>query len=338
MKIKSPIYHLVFWVFTYVFWVFVIGNHTLELTHAITVEFCLLIFIAGNFYFNTLYTIPYLLNKKKYFYFGLCFAGGVLLGAALRVPVSFMVNRDLFKADMTRFSYINVFWDSLVNILFWVVLIVGAKLVLERIRSQRYIEQIENEKAINELNFLRAQFNPHFLFNSINSIYAHIDKSNKQARNMLLVFSDMLRYQLYECNVEQIALSKEINYIKNYITLQKSRLDERIQVCFCADENTSNIQIAPLILITFIENAFKHIGFDENKQNHIEIKLHHDEWGLVFTINNTKCNSVHSMEGASGLGVANAKRRLELLYPGKHNLQIDEQENNYSVSLTLFDI
>lgn len=323
---------------TYIFWVFVIGNHTLELTHAITVEFCLLIFIAGNFYFNTLYTIPYLLNKKKYFLFGLCFISGVLLGAVLRVPISFMVNRDLFKADMSRFSYVNVFWDSLVNILFWVVLIVGAKLVLERIRSQRYIEQIENEKAINELNFLRAQFNPHFLFNSINSIYAHIDKSNKQARNMLLVFSDMLRYQLYECNAEKIALGKEINYIKNYITLQKSRLDERIQVCFCADEVNSNIQIAPLILITFIENAFKHIGFDENKENKIEMKLHHEQRDLVFTVNNTNYNSVNTLEGASGLGIANTKRRLELLYPGKHELQIDKQENNYAISLTLFDI
>jgi len=325
-------------VFTYIFWVFVIGDHTLKLTHAITVEFCLLIFIAGNFYFNTLYTIPYLLNKKKYLYFGLCFIGGILLGAILRVPVSFMVNRDLFKTDISRFNYMTVFWDSLVNILFWVVLIVGAKLVVERIRSQRYIEQIENEKAINELNFLRAQFNPHFLFNSINSIYAHIDKSNKQARNMLLVFSDMLRYQLYECNVEQIALDKEISYIKNYITLQKSRLDNRIQVCFCADVLNSNIQIAPLILITFIENAFKHIGFDESRENKIEMKLYTNEFGLVFTITNTKYNSVHSMEGSSGLGVANAKRRLELLYPDKHDLQIDEKENSYSVTLTLYNI
>lgn len=338
MKIKSPIYHLAFWVLTYLFWVFIIGDHTLKLSHAITVEFCLLIFIAGNYYFNTQFTIPYLLNKKRYFYFGLCFIGGVLLGAVLRVPVSYMVSRDLFKTDISKFNYVNVFWDSLINILFWVVLIVGAKLAIEKIRSQRYIEQIENEKAINELNFLRAQFNPHFLFNSINSIYAHIDKSNKQARNMLLVFSDMLRYQLYECNVEHIALDKEISYIKNYITLQKSRLDDRIQVYFCVDELNSNIQIAPLILITFIENAFKHIGFDENKENHISMKLHHDEWGLVFTISNTKDNNVSRLEGASGLGIANAKRRLELLYPGKHTLQIDDQENNYSVSLTLFDI
>ena len=155
---------------------------------------------------------------------------------------------------------------------------------------------------------------------------------------MLLVFSDMLRYQLYECNVEQIALSKEISYIRNYITLQKSRLDERIQVCFCADEINSNIQIAPLILITFIENAFKHIGFDENKENRIEMKLHHNEQGLVFTISNTNYNSVNTLEGASGLGIANVKRRLELLYPNRHKLLIDEQRNKYSVSLTLVDI
>ena len=216
--------------------------------------------------------------------------------------------------------------------------ILAGKMITEKIRSQLYIEQIEKEKAANELNFLRAQFNPHFLFNSINSIYGHIDKSNKTARNMLLVFSEMLRYQLYECNVEQIELDRELNYIRNYIALQKSRIDERITVSFCTCQLNGSMKVAPLLLITFIENAFKYVGFDERKENRIDIELKYESNDLVFRIVNTKDAFVNHSEAASGLGITNAKRRLELLYPHKHRLAIKDQDDNYEITLTLFDI
>src|ERR1700759_4824665 len=190
--LNKPISHVIFWLMAYLFWIFIFRNGTLVLTHAITIQFCYLIFIAGNYYFNWLYTVPRLLNNKKYVAFGLCFLLGVTVGAMLRVPVSYLVNTYLFKADISHFNTLKVFFDSFVNILFWIALILAARLIIEKIKSERYIEQIEKEKSDNELNFLRAQFNPHFLFNSINSIYAHIDKSNKDARGMLLVFSEML--------------------------------------------------------------------------------------------------------------------------------------------------
>lgn len=335
MKIPKITWHLLFWLLAYLFWVFIFRNGTLVLTHAITIQFCYLVFIAGNYYFNSAFTIPHLLNQKRHAAFGLCFLLGVLLGAMLRVPVSYLVIKNLFHADVTQFNSVKVFFDSFINILFWVVLIVGSKMIAERIRSQRYIEQIEKDKTANELNFLRAQFNPHFLFNSINSIYAHIDKTNKPAREMLLVFSEMLRYQLYECNVEQIELDREINYIRNYIALQKSRIDERIKVSFFTDEINGNIKIAPLILITFIENAFKYVGFNDGKENLIAIELGYYQDQLKFTIVNTRDAFVNSSDGSSGLGIANTKRRLELVYPGKHELIIDDQPNTYTVQLTL---
>lgn len=336
MKNRTVIYHLLFWLLAYLFWIFIFRNSTLVLTHAITIQFCYLIFIAGNYYYNSLYTVPLLLNKKKYPAFGFSFLAGIVVGALLRVPVSLLVSRYMFKVSTAQFNPYKVFFDSFVNILFWVVLILVTKLIAEKITSQRYIEQIEKEKADNELNFLRAQFNPHFLFNSINSIYAHIDKSNKSARDMLLVFSEMLRYQLYECNVEQIELDREINYISNYITLQKSRIDERIKVSFCTVGITGNIKVAPLILITFIENAFKYVGFNENKENSISISLDCTNSDLRFTIFNTKDSFINPTEKSSGLGIANVKRRLELLYPGRHFLEINERENNYSIALTIF--
>lgn len=308
------------------------------ITHAITIQFCYLVFIAANYYFNTLYTIPRLLNQKRYIAFGVFFIAAIVGTALIRVPVSLMVNRYLFKVPVTHFNYLVTFFNSFVNILFWVAIILAGKMVADKIRFQRYLEQVEKEKAANELNFLRAQFNPHFLFNSINSIYAHIDKANKPARNMLLVFSDMLRYQLYECNVEKIELSKEINYIKNYIAMQKTRLDERIIVSFCDGNIKDNMMLAPLILITFIENAFKYVGFNEYKKNLISINLEFTNGSLLFKILNTKDTFISRAENSSGLGIANVKRRLELLYPGKHELTIADTECTYEATLTIVEL
>ena len=155
---------------------------------------------------------------------------------------------------------------------------------------------------------------------------------------MLLVFSEMLRYQLYECNVEQIELGQEINYIRNYIALQKSRMDERIQVSFCVAEANGSVLVPPLILITFIENAFKYVGFNETRGNKIEIHLKHYDNVLEFSVFNTKDSFIDHAQGASGLGIANARRRLELLYLGRHSLTISDQENTYTVCLTLNDL
>lgn len=335
MNTKKIAYHLGFWLLAYLFWIFVFRNGTLVLTHSLTIQFCYLAFISANYYFNIVYNIPQNLNKKRYVKFGLLLLLGIVITALLRIPVSEFVSVHIFNIPNAPFDPLTVFANSFVNIFFWVVAIVAAKLVTDRMRSQLYIEQIEKEKATNELNFLRAQFNPHFLFNSINSIYGHIDKSNKEARDMLLVLSEMLRYQLYECNVEQISLDREINYLRNYITMQKGRIDERVEVNFCADEVDGQITIAPLLLITFIENAFKYVGFNEDRLNKVDISLRYTNGKLIFKVFNTKDSYINHTEGSSGLGIANTRRRLEILYPDRHQLNISNDEQTYSVELIL---
>jgi two-component system LytT family sensor kinase len=338
VKKSNIIPHLVFWALAYLFWIFIFRNNTLVLTHAITIQFCYLVFIAANYYFNTGYAIPRLLNNKKYVAFALCLLAGITITAALRVPVSILVNIYIFNVANFHPNLLPLFRDSFVNILFWVVIILTAKFVADKVRSTIYIEQIEKEKAEHELDFLRAQFNPHFLFNSINSIYAHIDKSNKTARNMLLVFSEMLRYQLYECNVDKIELGREVNYIKNYIEMQKSRMDDRIMVNFCACNTGENIKLAPLLLVIFIENAFKYVGFNEGKENRVDISLKYEDGNLHFRSFNSKDSYLNPAEKSSGLGIANARRRLELLYPGKHSLQIENHDESFEINLTLRSI
>ncbi|UOE51660.1 histidine kinase [Mucilaginibacter sp. SMC90] len=334
MKFNKVVYHIAFWLLAYLFWIFIFRNGTLVLTHAITIQFCYLVFISANYYLNTSYAIPHLLNKKRYITFGAVFLTGILITALLRVPVSAWVTVHIFKTN-ARFNTVSVFADSFVNILFWVICILGAQMIVEKMRSQVYIEQIEKEKATNELNFLRAQFNPHFLFNSINSIYGHIDKSNKDARDMLLVFSEMLRYQLYECNVEQIDLNREINYIRNYIAIQKGRIDERIIVNLCADDIHGQVYVAPLLFIAFVENAFKYVGFNEGRLNKVDISLKKEEDSLFFRVYNTKDNFVGRDERSSGLGIVNTKRRLEILYPQKHRLQVTDSGDSFEINLVL---
>lgn len=335
MDYKKITYHLGFWLLAYLFWIFIFRNGTLVFTHTITIQFCYLAFISANYYFNAAYTIPQLLNKQQYVKFGLFFIIGVILTAIIRIPVSMLVITYVFKVPDPHFDYLSIFYNSFVNIFFWVVCILSAHMVIEKIRSQIYIEQIEKEKATNELNFLRAQFNPHFLFNSINSIYGHIDKSNKDAREMLLVFSEMLRYQLYECNVEQIELDSEINYIRNYIAIQKGRIDERILVTLCADGISGQINVAPLLFITFLENAFKYVGFNEDRENRIDVSLKYENGDLLFRVYNTKDAFIDQSDRASGLGIANTKRRLEILYPHRHQLDIVNQPDYYEINLTL---
>jgi two-component system, LytTR family, sensor kinase len=321
-----------------VFWIVIFRNTALVLTRTITIQFCYLVFIAANYYFNTLYNLPFFLEKKKYVQFGLLFLLAIGVTALIRVPVSFLVTTYIFKIIQTSFNRLNVFYDSYINILFWVVLILAGKMISDKLRSEVYIAKIVKEKDTNELNFLRAQFNPHFLFNSINSIYGHIDKSNKPAREMLLKFSEMLRYQLYECDVEKIELIRELHYIENYISLQKSRMDERLFVTSRYDQINGNIMIAPLLLITFVENAFKYVSLQEGAENYIRISFEQKNRDLHFNIANSRDQYPVRLVESSGLGIVNVQRRLELLYPDKHQLRIDKQPAHFEVDLILFDI
>jgi two-component system LytT family sensor kinase len=333
-KIK-PWTHIAAWTGLYICWILIFQNHALAITTTMTVEFCYLFFIAGNYYFNVQFTIPKLLYQKKYITFGLMLLAGIVAGAILRVPLAMYLNKHFFLVDKPQPLPSKIFLNSLVNIFVWVICIVAAKVIIDKIRFQNYVAGIEKEKIKNELDFLKAQFNPHFLFNSINSIYGHIDKKNTDARNMLLTFSEMLRYQLYECNVESINIEKEINYIKNYVALQQVRKEESLIVKLNINDNVKGFTIAPLLFIAFIENAFKYVSNNDAKENRVEISLCGNGNNIHFQIFNTKEINNTAPIKHKGIGIANVKRRLELLYPGKYKLNIGDAADTYEVTLNL---
>ncbi|HMG13884.1 MAG TPA: histidine kinase [Saprospiraceae bacterium] len=259
----------------------------------------------------------------------------IILSAGLLFLGLYFFYKKTSNSGTLPFSKLNLVFATFMTISFYVSAATAIKFLITRFKTQNYLNQLKKEKAETELKFLKAQINPHFLFNSLNSIYGTIDKQNSLARNTLLKFSEMLRYQLYECNSEKVNLEKEIEYLKNFIALQTMRSEDSLKVKFQIDEHISG-NIAPLLFIPFVENAFKyHSNFDD-KPNSIHIQLYKKKDLLYFIVTNTiDCTTRVDLTENTGIGIQNVKRRLELLYPGSYTLDILKGQQEYKISLSL---
>jgi len=191
----------------------------------------------------------------------------------------------------------------------------------------------ETNKTSTELNYLRKQTNPHFLFNALNSIYSLAYKKSDLVPDAIVTLSEMMRYMLYETDNKAVSLEKEINYIKNYIDLQKLRLNNIENIYLNIHGETRNKLIEPLLLISFIENAFKY-GTDYKGAAFVKIKISIEDNILDFWIENKIENHIKDPNN-SGIGLSNIKNRLNILYPNAHQLTIEQSDNKYSVHLNL---
>jgi sensor histidine kinase YesM len=211
-------------------------------------------------------------------------------------------------------------------------------------RSKEEKTILEKEKNKLELKFkevqlqlLKEQIHPHFIFNMMNNLYALVNESTALSREVIVRLSDLLEYMLYECNTEKVELSKEINFINNYIELEKIRHDDSFNVKTDFPKNVSGIKIAPLILFPFVENAFKH-GLKQTNKDFISIKLSISAPKIEFAINNYMHDAVLTQGQAKrskGLGLKNVKERLELVYQNRYDLQISSNNNNFEVKLKI---
>lgn len=203
------------------------------------------------------------------------------------------------------------------------------------LRIKKNMDQIIIEKNNAERSYLKSQINPHFLFNTFNSIYSLAIKENADlTANGMLMLSGMMRYVVTESSEDFVPLEKEINYINDFIELQKLRLDKGIRLNYKVEGNTDDKQIAPLMLIPFIENAFKHgVNPDEDSAIDILISILDDE--LILKVVNNKVLMNHDMDEKLGFGIENTKNRLNLIYPNKHSLMIEETNSTYQVFLKI---
>jgi hypothetical protein len=202
------------------------------------------------------------------------------------------------------------------------------------IRLTNKWKQAEKERVSAQLANLKAQINPHFLFNTLNSIYSLALEKSEYTATAVVKLSGMMRYLISEASGDFVSLDREINYISDYIELQKLRLAETIKLTYMHTGDTGGMQIAPLILIPFVENAFKH-GVNPEENSEISIYIDVGGNGLMLTVNNTKVKTMQDHDVQSGLGLENTRSRLQHLYPSKHNLNIKESEKEFIVRLTL---
>lgn len=206
------------------------------------------------------------------------------------------------------------------------------RLGANNIKNQQEIKALENANLNAEINLLKSQMNPHFLFNTLNGIYSLAHEKSPKTEVAILKLSEMLRYMLYESPEEKADLAKEVTYISNYIELQRMRLSDKIKIQYEVNGNPQGLHIAPFLLITFIENAFKH-GVSYARPGKINIQIRIVEKTLTLRVENPFSETDNFTN--KGLGIKNTERRLELLYPGKYLLQTEKNGNQYLVNLKL---
>ena len=332
--LKYKLDHLLFWMLIAGIWFFLRYEDYSSPGRAMQVTIIKVLDIAFMIYITNFILIPKLLYRRKYILFALAFISIIITSSFIKLNI---LSRVQHFPELRDFSG---HWKERINdfiIPHFFIVIAGAavKLMIDNGRLQQRMAETAKEKAEAELNFLKSQINPHFIFNSLNSVYFLIDKTNVVARETLHKFSEMLRYQLYEMNSNRIAIEKELQYLRDYMDLQQLRKDENYLVQFNCSTEVKDFLIEPLLLIPFVENAFKHISHRNDKTNYVKVELYLTGNVFTFTAENSKENQ-QTTEIHGGIGLTNVKRRLELLYPGKHELKIEETENKFAVQLNLY--
>ncbi|NMH89079.1 sensor histidine kinase [Flavivirga algicola] len=337
--------HVLFWISIYTLLVLGFDSDYEHSTEKLLHQFIKMSTKIVAAYLFVYYQVPKLLYKKKY----LLFIISVIIFSYIfcvleRLLVVHVIEPLLRKGSFEQESIFEILTDIeklhstyLLSLYFPTLMFFVLKLVKEKFVEISQIETLKKEKSLAELSFLKAQIHPHFLFNTLNNLYIlSLQKSNK-APETVLKLSQILDYMLYQCNDKHVNIEKELELIENYIHLEQLRYGNRLEIKL--ESNIGNLQtkIAPLILISIIENAFKHgIGETINKAE-IKIDIKEEKSVLDFSVFNTKAKLLQKdkTQYREGIGQKNIEKQLKLIYPNKYQFQIDEKDMSYHVKLKI---
>lgn len=277
------------------------------------------------------YLLPNYLYKNKYIAF-IAYVT-VIVGLVIFVEEAFL--EQIYYPDTRGRKFLGIFYN-LLSTMPTITILVGFKFAWDALTKQKEVQQLKISVKESELQFLKSQINPHFLFNNMNNLYAHAVEQSPKTPEIILELSAVLRYMLYECKAKFVPLSKEIQHLENYINLNRLQIEGRGHVCFSTQVAATNYQIAPLILLVFIENAFKHSASSQTENIKIEIQVNLTNKGILqFTCNNTYLEQTNTESLNSGIGLLNVKKRLNLIYPNLHKLNIVKRNNWHKVNLQI---
>lgn len=295
----------------------------------VSIRVALLIVIA---YLNLNYFLPKYLLKKRY----LAYFSAVLLSIISYLTIQSLLDYYLYgyivgplynSKLLTTLSY-NFF-----STLWYLGLMLSLKLSIDWYSQQLIIQKITVEKLNAEVNFLRAQVNPHFLFNVLNNLYALTLKKSELAPDVVLKLSEMMEYMLYDSNDEKVSLEKELSYLNNYIDLERFRFSGEANITLNINNPVNGAEIAPLLLLPLVENAFKHGLSKQIENNWLTINIGLEGSTLKVQVENSKPNL--TLHNKGGIGLTNLYSRLDLLYPDQYQLQTEEHKHNYIARLSI---
>ncbi len=225
---------------------------------------------------------------------------------------------------------------TLSQVLPTIAMLSGFKFGWDALGKQREVDQLKTVAKESELQFLKSQINPHFLFNNLNNLYSYAIAQSPKTPEIILELSGLLRYMLYECQANYVSLTKEVEHLENFINLSEMQIEERGKVNFSSQNIQAGYQIAPLILVVFIENAFKHSTASQSDNISIKVNVKLLDTGtLEFICKNSFLPQSNTDSLSQGIGLENVKKRLDLIYPNAHQLNIQNNDNIYGVRLSI---
>jgi two-component system LytT family sensor kinase len=325
-------WHILFWALYFIGWTS-FATYTYQQAVWLSLAITLAWFLgqATMIYLAIYVWIPRFLKPGRIWVFIFMLIVSIFIAAIFTSTGMYGLQKLAASSQTLPFS--NLFGYVCLGNTYWIIMAVGLAVLRDRLRNDRRNQRLEKEHAENELRFLKSQMNPHFLFNAINSIYVLIRKDPGLAEHTLARFSDMLRYQLYDCATDFIPIEKEITYLENYMRLEQLRKGSMLSLDYNTEETVGHFSIAPLLLMPLVENAFKFVSSFTDRDNQVRIHLHFCDGQFIFEIGNTVDGPRTTAVG--GIGLENVRRRLELLYPSRHTLTVDSNSEFYNVSLKL---
>jgi two-component system LytT family sensor kinase len=281
------------------------------------------------FYLNIHLLIPRFLYTKK--------VGWFILSLLALFAIAVGIHFTLFSIIITDREpmLVRMIGFNLPPFVMTVAAGIAYRMIADKAKNDQLLHARQEENMKSEVSFLRSQISPHFMFNVLNNMLAMARTKNEQLEPTIIKLSSLMRYILYESDGEKVYIKKEVEYLQSYIDLQQQRLGPKVLLDVHINAPDSDQEIAPMLLIPFIENAFKHgTGYMDKAEIHIDLNLQHDL--LYFTTRNKYNPAIKEIKDkTSGIGLANVKRRLNLLYPGRHNLLITGNDNWFTVSLQI---
>ncbi len=334
--------HIIFWIayFSFVFFIAMMRwGDGRELEFSVPFELTLSALFIIAVYVNLLVLIPHYLHSKRYVLYGVLVVMVVLVNALI---LYFIVSTfpDFKPHNMHRPKPSLLFPVPIMMGQFMLIAVTSALHFLrENLRLQESalnIKELESSRLHAELTSLKSQINPHFLFNSLNNIYSHSLLESKQTPELILKLSGLLNYLIYETRDDLVDLGKEMDFLTNYIDLERVRIDESVPVDVNIDVTDRSVSIAPLLFLPLVENAFKHGVNLSSGSPYISIDIQQEPNGnLVFNCRNLLEKHPLEETGSGGIGLENVKKRLELIYPDRHELNINKSNGEFVITVNI---